>query len=115
MCKGVYLLCFADNPVAHAKHYLGYADDVSRRVAEHRNGTGSKLTRALIDAGGDFIVSWVWEDADRDFEAKLKHRTRRWDAANGCFRSRGTNVGRYCPTCATRTRTRNQPRQLALV
>lgn len=35
--KGVYLLHFEPR-YKHAGHYLGYAEDIERRVDEHRRG-----------------------------------------------------------------------------
>ena len=41
----VYLLHFSDriNPGHPTQHYLGYAEDLERRIKEHRVGRGSRL------------------------------------------------------------------------
>lgn len=68
--QGVYLLHF-HSPYEYASHYLGYADDIDRRVEAHRDGYGSKLTKALHRAGIGFQLARTWENGDRDFERKL--------------------------------------------
>ncbi len=42
----IYLLHFARriNPTRPARHYLGYAEDVAQRLAEHAAGRGARLT-----------------------------------------------------------------------
>jgi predicted GIY-YIG superfamily endonuclease len=106
--QGCYLLCFADTPVAHARHYLGYADDIARRVEEHRNGTANvKLTDALHRAGGRFEVVRVWPGATPQDEARMKGRNYR--AASPAMRNKGPRkrggaVAHYCPNCQTAQR-----------
>ena len=80
---GCYLLHF-DTPYQHAKHYLGYADDIDRRVGEHRIGHGARLTQVIRDAGISFTVARTWPGATRTVERKLKNRK---------------NAPRLCPVC----------------
>jgi hypothetical protein len=68
--EGVYLLHF-DKPYLQARHYIGYSDDMERRIEAHRDGYGAKLTRALVRAGIGFQVARIWEGGDRTFERKL--------------------------------------------
>jgi len=90
----VYLIHFAE-PYRHAKHYLGYCDDthhgtdlaVETRVDFHRRKRGSKLLKAVVEAGIDFKVVRVWPYAGRTFERKLK-----------CQSSTP-----YCPECNPKT------------
>jgi hypothetical protein len=91
--SGVYLLHFerkfgsADRCAGykpHAGHYIGYADDVERRVNEHAAGQGASLTRALYKAGIGFEVAYFWEGADRNFERWLKDKK---------------SAPRFCPIC----------------
>lgn len=72
--KGVYLLHF--NPrFHHAGHYLGYADDIGRRVYEHEAGqSGAKLVTAAVASGVSLHLVRLWPDADRTFERHLKGR-----------------------------------------
>ena len=71
--RGVYLACL-DEPYFHARHYLGYADDIARRIQTHRSGQGSPLLAAATAAGISWRVVQVWPDADRRFERKLHNR-----------------------------------------
>lgn len=76
MC--VYLIHLS-SPYRHASHYLGYAKSLDERIARHRNNTGAKLLRAVNEAGIEWQVVRVWEDAGRDWEHVLKthqHNTR---------------------------------------
>ncbi|HXF62870.1 MAG TPA: hypothetical protein VNK95_14695 [Caldilineaceae bacterium] len=58
----------------HARHYLGYADDVHSRLALHRMGQGSRLCQVAVEAGCKLILARVWEDGDRSLERRLKNR-----------------------------------------
>lgn len=71
--KGVYLLHF-EPAYKHARHYLGFSEDVLRRVAEHYNGTGARLTQVAHDAGCTFLLARVWAGGDRELERQLKNR-----------------------------------------
>lgn len=70
---GVYLIHF-DPSYKHARHYLGYADDVERRFAEHQHGAGARLTQVAVGAGCKLLLVRVWECGDRTLERKLKNR-----------------------------------------
>lgn len=69
---GVYLIHFSPG-YKHALHYLGWAEDIDRRLAEHRCGVGARLTQVAVDAGCRLILARVWEDGDRRLERKLKN------------------------------------------
>ena len=79
----VYLLHF-ERPIAHARHYLGYADDVDDRIARHRTGHGARLVAEFVANVIDFTIAKVWPKGDRKFERKLKNRH---------------NTPRMCPVC----------------
>ena len=81
--RGVYLIHFS-RPYKHARHYLGYAENIDARLNEHRNGTGARLTHVVIGDGIELILARVWPGRDRTFERFLKN-TR-------C-------VPNYCPEC----------------
>ncbi len=78
----VYLIHLA-TPMAHAKHYIGYAQDVLARLAEHRAGTGARLLAVAGQRGIGFELVRMWP-GDRTFERKMKNRK---------------NAPRYCPIC----------------
>jgi hypothetical protein len=85
MDGSVYLLHFS-RPLAHARHYLGYAadGDADRRLQQHLRGEGSPLVRAAIAAGITVSLARVWPNGSRTLERQLKS----WH--------RG---GRHCPLC----------------
>ena len=69
----IYLLHF-DPPLAHARHYLGWTQDLEQRIATHRAGQGSPLVAAAVAAGSEIQVARTWSDVDRHFERRLKNR-----------------------------------------
>jgi predicted GIY-YIG superfamily endonuclease len=69
----IYLLHF-DEPLAHAKHYMGWTQaDPPRRLASHESGGGSRLMSAVMGVGGGFELVRVWA-GDRHLERRLKNR-----------------------------------------
>ncbi len=79
----IYLLHF-ERSYHHARHYLGYTEDLEARVAAHRAGRGSPLVAAAIRDGIDFEVAATWP-GDRHPERRL-HRYR-------------NSPRRLCPIC----------------
>lgn len=71
--QAVYLLHFL-RPHAHASHYLGWAQDVPKRLARHRSGQGARLIAVILAAGNDFVLARTWPGADKAMERKLKKR-----------------------------------------
>jgi hypothetical protein len=69
----LYLLHF-DPPLAHARHYLGWARELQPRLAAHRTGSGSPLIAAVVAAGSQIELARTWEPVDRHFERALKNR-----------------------------------------
>lgn len=86
--NGLYLLHF-EPAYEHAGHYLGYSDDVERRVGEHlaANGKASPLVRAAIAAGSTVTLARTWPGGDRTLERRLKSQH---------------HGPRHCPICRTR-------------
>jgi len=70
--RRVYLLHFVE-PYKHARHYLGCADDLSVRLAEHRAGTGARLMQVVARAGISWVVARTWPGWRR-LEYKLKRQ-----------------------------------------
>lgn len=72
----VYLLHF-NKPYKHALHYIGFCEEggLEKRMKMHMRGNGSRLIRVITKAGIGFSVSRVWENADRNFERKLKNNS----------------------------------------
>jgi predicted GIY-YIG superfamily endonuclease len=69
MC--VYLIHF-EEPYKHARHYLGFSDNVAARIACHEHGNGAKLMSVIARNGIRWQVSRVWMTGDRALERKLK-------------------------------------------
>jgi hypothetical protein len=82
----IYLLHF-DRPFGHARHYLGWAADLERRLARHGTAGGAALMRAVADAGIGWRLARTWP-SDRHRERQLKHQGGR---------------ARMCPICRTTT------------
>ena len=78
----VYLVHF-DSPYYHARHYMGFTDDLSKRMDRHRSGDGSRLLRALKEANIGYTVVRTWK-GDRSLERRLKKRK---------------NSPSFCPVC----------------
>ncbi len=76
----VYLIHFdrpignPDTPHGMARHYMGYTENLERRLAGHRAGNGSRLMAAVAERGIGWTVARVWPDGDRDLERRLKRR-----------------------------------------
>ena len=79
----IYLLHF-ERSDHHARHYLGYTDDLESRLAAHRAGRGSPLVAAAVRDGIDFDLAATWP-GDRHQERRL-HRYR-------------NSRRRLCPIC----------------
>ena len=74
----IYLLHF-DPPFHHARHYLGFTENLAQRMATHTgqnggSGYGSKLVTAARAAGSKIILARVWPDGTRDQERMKKNR-----------------------------------------
>ncbi len=80
MC--VYLIHFTEK-FHHARHYVGYTDDLARRITEHQRER-LHLFGAINKAGIPWLVARVWQDGDRALERKLKN----WKGS-----------AQFCPVC----------------
>ncbi len=69
----VYILRF-NPPLKHARHYVGTcaAHRLNQRLAEHRAGTGAKITAAAVEQGIQLEVACVIENADHAVERQIK-------------------------------------------
>lgn len=79
----VYILHF-DPPYLHARHYVGFSEDVPGRFDTHSRGRGSPLVKAALRSGSTVTVAHVWEEGDRTFERKIKN---------------AKSTPRFCPIC----------------
>jgi predicted GIY-YIG superfamily endonuclease len=69
---GVYLLHF-DTNLAHARHYLGYAADIDRRLAEHAAGQGARITAVCRERHITWRLVRTWAGT-RQVERRLKRQ-----------------------------------------
>jgi hypothetical protein len=67
-----YLLHFTP-PYRHARHYLGFTDDLSRRLHRQATGNGARLVAVALAAGCTFELVWV-RLGSRDEERRLKNQ-----------------------------------------
>ena len=79
----VYLLHF-ERPYRHARHYLGFTDDLDRRLAQHRSGNGARLLEVIAEAGIGWVLARTWPDGERELERAIK---------------RAGHTPRLCPLC----------------
>lgn len=94
--SGVYLLHFTP-PFKHAKHYLGWAEDIPTRVYKHEFGmSGVKLIDAAEAAGVQFKLARTWAGKGRDYERHLKGRKLREDGSKTPHKG---SLTRLCPIC----------------
>ena len=88
----VYLLHF-DRPIAPGRHtcqhYIGKADDLEHRIAEHRAGNGARLTQVAHERGITFVVARTW-NGGYALEKRLKNQH---------------NGPRLCPICNPKVKT----------
>ncbi len=83
----VYLLHF-DQPYKHARHYVGWARNVKRRLAEHAAGRGARLLAVVRDAGIGWQLARLWPGS-RARERQIK---------------RQGGHARHCPLCGVHPR-----------
>jgi len=66
-----YLLHFTP-PYRHAGHYLGFADDLPRRLRRQATGKGARLVAVALAAGCTFELVWL-RLGSRDDERRRKN------------------------------------------
>ncbi len=80
-----YMLCF-HRPYRHAKHYVGWTEDLLHRLDVHASGHGARLVAVIWQAGIGFTCVRICEGTRRT-ERAIKN-------AGGAVR--------YCPVCTPR-------------
>jgi predicted GIY-YIG superfamily endonuclease len=69
----VYLIHFR-KPYKHARHYLGYSQNLDKRITDHLAGMGARLLEVVTQAGIEWKLARTWPGADRGLERRLKRR-----------------------------------------
>ncbi len=78
----VYLI-HLDTPLKHARHYLGFSEDLLKRLQRHHTGQGAAFMKAIAKEEISWHVSRIW-DGNYELEQVLK---------------RQHNASHLCPTC----------------
>ncbi len=81
----IYLLHF-EQPYQHARHYLGWAENLDARLADHAAGRGARLLAVVQSAGIEWRLARTWEGT-RARERQIK---------------RMGGLSRSCPLCGVR-------------
>jgi predicted GIY-YIG superfamily endonuclease len=68
----IYLLHFSE-AYKHARHYLGFTDDLDARLQAHASGQGARLMSVIKDAGIRWTLARTWP-GNRKLERQLKRR-----------------------------------------
>ena len=71
----IYLLHF-DQPYRHARHYVGWTDDLLDRLDRHASGHGARLVAVIWQAGIGFTLVRICEGT-RATERAIKNAGRR--------------------------------------
>ena len=68
----VYLIHFLKS-YKHARHYLGYSENLDKRITDHLCGMGARLMEVITEAKIEWKVVRTWK-GDRKLERRLKNR-----------------------------------------
>lgn len=83
----VYVLHF-DVPLHHARHYTGSTPLPIQRLAQHRAGTGSRITQVLQELGTTWTLATIIQTPTIAAARRLERRIKRCK-----------NGPRYCKIC----------------
>jgi hypothetical protein len=78
----VYLIHF-NRAYKHARHYLGFSENLDKRITDHLCGMGARLMEVVSLARIEWKVVRTWP-GDRKLERRLKN---------------AHNTPRLCPVC----------------
>lgn len=67
----IYLIHF-DAPYKHARHYIGWTNDLARRLTRHTVGRGARLMDVVTKAGIYWNVVRIWSGS-RKKERAIKN------------------------------------------
>jgi predicted GIY-YIG superfamily endonuclease len=95
---GVYLIHF-NEPLSHARHYLGHAADIPARISAHRAGNGAKIMQAVTARGIDWQLARTWPTDTISAAWGIETALKNW-----------RNGPRICPICTPGTRRAANPK-----
>lgn len=75
----VYILHF-DEPIEHARHYIGSSNQLTQRLYAHAVGRGATLTQVAFFRGIGFRIGYVGQ-ARRLSPRSLERRAKHWHGA----------------------------------
>jgi len=78
----LYVIHFS-RPYRHARHYVGWTEDLDTRLARHRSGNGARLIAVIAQAGIGWQLAASWPGTRAD-ERRFKRRK---------------ETPRLCPVC----------------
>lgn len=81
--SAIYLIHF-DRPYRHACHYMGFTNDLAKRMDTHRAGKGARLMEVVTLAGIKLRPVRVWYGGTRSIERRFKLQH---------------HLSRLCPLC----------------
>lgn len=67
-------LIHADRKYFHAQHYLGFTNNLDRRLDDHILGNGARLVEVYNEHGIHWRVVRVWPEGSRTDERRLKQQ-----------------------------------------
>jgi predicted GIY-YIG superfamily endonuclease len=79
----VYLLHF-NRKLAHSQHYIGFTENLDKRLTDHLCGQGARLMEVCFERGIEWKLARTWQ-GDRNFERWLKRKK---------------GAAWFCPVCA---------------
>jgi predicted GIY-YIG superfamily endonuclease len=66
----VYLLHFA-RPLPSRRHYVGWTENLPRRIRQHATGTGAAETRRFAQACIPFAIARLWSNGTTELEQQI--------------------------------------------
>ena len=103
----IYMLHF-DQPYRHARHYVGWTDDLLDRLDTHARGHGARLVAVIWHAGIGFTLVRICEGTRRP-NAPSRTRAARSGTARPAPPGRATATGRRCPPTSPPAPTSTSP------
>jgi predicted GIY-YIG superfamily endonuclease len=93
MKQTVYLIHFLKS-YKHARHYLGYSENLDKRITDHLCGMGARLMEVVTEAKIEWKVVRTWS-GDRKLERRLKNRKEAPSLCPICSGKKALKRGNY--------------------